>query len=333
VGATTSTVEVRGEAALINTTSAEISGLVEGEQIRELPLNGRSYNDLALLEPGVIYNKMTGSSSTDGFGVRMSVNGGRTVNNLYLIDGTMINDTSQTAGTVNADSLGVEGIREFTVLTHNYSAEYGLRSGGVINAVTRAGTNQLHGSLYEFIRNSDLDARDFFQPGGIAPFRRNQFGGSIGGRIIKDKLFYFGNYEGFRQSLTIAQLGNVPDLNARQGLLPCTSAPGIACVNGLANVGISPLIAPYMQLYALPNNNHENGDGSAQWAFPFKQPIIENYYMERLDYHISDADNFYVRDIYDPSTRLRPSGDPYWSSLDDATNYFGQIGETHICPK
>src|SRR5215471_1388591 len=206
IGATTQTVEVKGEVALINTTSAQIQGLVAGEQIRELPLNGRSYNDLALLNPGVIYDKMKGSSASDGYGARMSVSGARTTYNLYLIDGTMINDTSQTPGTVNADSLGVEGIREFTVRTHNYGAEFGLRAGGVVNAATRSGTNQLHGSLYEFIRNSDVDARDFFQQGSIAPFRRNQFGGSIGGKIIRDKLFYFGNYEGFRQSLTISQI-------------------------------------------------------------------------------------------------------------------------------
>jgi hypothetical protein len=330
VGATSQTVEVKGEAALINTTSSQIQGLVAGEQIRELPLNGRSYNDLALLNPGVIYNKMGGSSSTDGFGVRMSVNGARTTNNLYLIDGTVINDTSQTAGTVNADSLGVEGILEFSVLTHNYSAEFGTRAGGVVNAVTRSGTNQLHGSLYEFLRNSAMDAKDFFQQGDINPFRRNQFGGSIGGRIIKDKLFYFGNYEGFRQSLTTQQIGNVPNLQARQGIIPCTAAAaGTPCTNGFATITVSPLIKQYLPLFALPNGA-DNGDGTAQWIFPFRAPINEKYAMERVDYHISDQDNFYARYIFDPSTRLRASGDPYWSSQDNATNHFAQIGETHI---
>src|SRR5712691_229093 len=162
VGAMTQTVEVHGEAALINTTSSTIQGLVSGEQIRELPLNGRSYNDLALLNPGVSYNANKGSSASDGYGVRMSVNGARANNNLFLVDGTVSNDTSQTAGTVNADSMGVEGIREFTVLTHNYGAEFGHSAGGVVNAVTRAGTNQFHGSLYEFLRNNAVDAKDFF---------------------------------------------------------------------------------------------------------------------------------------------------------------------------
>jgi hypothetical protein len=321
VGATTQSVEVAGEAALINTTSSTVQGLVSGEQIRELPLNGRSYNDLALLNPGVIYNRTTGSSSTDGFGVRMSVNGARSNNNLYLIDGTVTNDTSQTAGTVNADSLGVEGIREFSVLTHNYGAEFGHSAGGVVNAVTRTGTNQFHGSLYEFLRNSDLDARDFFQPGSIAPFHRNQFGGAIGGPVKKDKIFFFSNYEGFRQSLTTPVVGNVPNLLARQGTIP---------INGvLTNVGVSSKIAPYLALYALPNGI-DNGDGTAQWIFGFKQPINENYNMERADFLISTKDNLYVRYIFDPSDRLRPSSDPYWTSLDNATNHFAQIGETHI---
>ena len=340
VGAMTQTVEVAGEAATINTTSATIQGLVTGEQMRELPLNGRSYNDLALLNPGVIYNRATGSSSTDGFGVRMSVNGARSNNNLFLIDGTVTNDTSQTAGTVNADSIGVEGIREFTVLTHNYSAEFGHSAGGVVNAVTRSGTNQLHGSLYEFLRNSFFDARDFFQTGPVAPFRRNQFGGSVGGKVKKDKIFFFGNYEGFRQSLTQQEPGNVPNLQARQGNIPltaaqCTSGNGtFNSATGLCHVGVSPLIAPYLALYALPTvgpGAHDNGDGSAEWLFNFNQPIhVENYYMQRVDFHMSDKDNTYVRYIYDPSNRLRPSGDPYWSSLDNATNYFAQIGETHI---
>src|SRR6266852_3480759 len=243
VGATTQTAEVHGEAALINTTSSTIQGLVSGEQIRELPLNGRSYNDLALLNPGVSYNANKGSSASDGYGVRMSVNGARANNNLFLVDGTVTNDTSQTAGTVNADSMGVEGIREFTVLTHNYGAEFGHSAGGVVNAVTRSGTNQFHGSLYEFLRNNKLDARDFFQVGAIAPFRRNQFGGAIGGPVKKEKMFFFSNYEGFRQSLALPFTSNVPNLNARQGLLPCAVAPKVQCntSTGLANVGVSPL--------------------------------------------------------------------------------------------
>jgi hypothetical protein len=332
VGSTTSTVEVHAEATLINTTSAEIQGLVSGEQIRELPLNGRSYNDLALLNPGVIYNNKTGGSSSDGYGVRMSVNGARANNNLFLIDGTMTNDTSQTAGTVNADSLGVEGIREFVILTHNYSAEFGHSAGGVVNAVTRSGTNQFHGSLYEFLRNSAVDARDFFQTGPVAPFRRNQFGGAIGGPVKKDKLFFFSNYEGFRQSLAIpSPASSVPNADARKGNIPCaiTNLPCNAST-GFAHVVISPTQQKYLNLYPLPNGP-DNGDGTGVFNFNAKQPIVENYNMERVDLHISDKDNFYARYIYDPSNRLRFTANiGFWSTQDNANNYFSQIGETHI---
>ena len=323
VGAINQKVEVTGEAVQINTTNATVEGLVTGEQIRELPLNGRSYNDLALLEPGVIYNRTTGSSSQDGFGVRMSVNGARTNNNLYLLDGSVINDTSQTAGTVNQDSLGVEGIREFVVLTHNYSAEFGRSAGGVVNAVTRSGTNELHGSLYEFIRNSDVDARDFFQAGGIAPFRRNQFGGAIGGKIIKDKIFYFGNYEGFRQLLVIPVLGNVPNALARQGMIP---------LNGqLTDVGVAPTDRALLALYALPTPAFTTtATGRPSGSFLSPSLINENYYMERVDFHLSDKDNLYARYIFDSSSRNRANPDPYWGVEDQANNYFAQIGETHI---
>src|SRR6266853_372858 len=321
VGAVTQTVEVHGEAARINTTSSTIQGLVSGEQIRDLPLNGRSYNDLALLNPGVSYNANKGSSASDGFGVRMSVNGARANNNLFLIDGTVTNDTSQTAGTVNADSMGVEGIREFTVLTHNYGAEFGHSAGGVVNAVTRSGTNQFHGSLYEFLRNNRLDARDFFQQGETGPFRRNQFGGAIGGPVKKDKIFIFGNYEGFRQILDIPTTTNVPNALARTGVIPIAGK--------LTTVGVSNLIKPYLALYEQPNGP-DNGDGTAQWFYGAKAPINENYYMERGDIHLSDKDNLYLRYIFDPSTRLRYSGDPYWSTQDGATNHFAQIGETHV---
>jgi len=138
VGAVTQTVEVFGEASLIDTTSATVSGLVVGEQIRDLPLNGRSYGDLALLNPGVIYNNNTGSASSDGFGKRLSVNGSRNTANLFLIDGTVTNNFASTAGSVAALSLGVEGIREFRVLTHNYGAEYGRAGGAVVSVVTRS---------------------------------------------------------------------------------------------------------------------------------------------------------------------------------------------------
>ena len=317
VGAVTQTVEVFGEAALIDTTSATVSGLVDGVQIRELPLNGRSYNDLALLNPGVIYNRSTGSSASDGYGARMNVNGARSNMNLFLVDGTVTNDASQTAGTVAALSLGVEGIREFRVLTHNYTAEYGRSAGGVVSVVTRSGTNQLHGSAYEFVRNNIFDARDFFNRGDLPPFRRNQFGAAAGGPVLRDRIFFFANYEGLRQRRGQTIIATVPDLNARQGILPS------------GRVEVSPVAKPYVDLYALPNGRNF-GDGTAQWVSDFSQPITEDYFMGRQDFRLSDQDNLYYRYIFNPSTRVRPGGDPRWTTLDNATNHYVVLSETHV---
>src|SRR5262249_30681034 len=150
---------------------------------------------------------------------RLSVNGSRANMNLFLVDGTVANDSSDQAGTVASLSLGVEGIREFRVLTHNYSSEYGRTAGAVVSVVTRSGTNQVHGSAYEFVRNNIFDARDFFTQGSLPPFRRNQFGGAAGGPLKKDRIFFFANYEGLRQRQGIPIVATVPDANARQGLI------------------------------------------------------------------------------------------------------------------
>src|SRR6266853_2497369 len=289
VGAITQTVEVHGEAALINTTSSTIQGLVSGEQIRELPLNGRSYNDLALLNPGVSYNANKGSSASDGFGVRMSVNGARANNNLFLIDGTVTNDTSQTAGTVNADSMGVEGIREFTVLTHNYAAEFGHSAGGVVNAVTRSGTNQLHGSLYEFLRNSDLDARNFFDQASqpIPSFKRNQFGAVVGGPIHKDQTFFFGSFESLIDRLGVTGVTSVPNANARKGLLPT------------GQINVNQAIQPFLDTLLPPPNGRDLGGGVAQYLFTEPQPTNEYFTQGRIDHRFSASDSLFVRYTFD----------------------------------
>jgi hypothetical protein len=160
-----------------------------------------------------------------GFGQQLTISGARPQQNNYRLDGASINDYANGApGSVMGGNLGVDAIQEFSVLTSNYSAEYGKTSGGVVNAVTRSGTNGLHGSVYEFLRNSALDARNFFDPGQIPPFKRNQFGGSIGGPIIKNRTFFFADYEGIRQSKGITAVTTVPSLLARSGLI--CSMPG-----------------------------------------------------------------------------------------------------------
>jgi len=284
VGQVAENVTVTGEVPLVQSTSAELSGLVGDKEIRDLPLNGRSYEHLALLQPGVVL--FANHSATLTFRVQhsagstLSVDGTSPYFNTYVLDGSQLYDhTSGALGSVAGDNLGVDAILEFRVLTHNYSAEYGRTAGGVISAVTRSGSNQLHGSVFEFLRNNDLDARQFFDQGGTQPFRRNQFGGVLGGPIVKDRTFFFVNYEGLRSALTQTNLATVPNGAAHQGILPGPSGP--------VNIGIAPAIVPYMNYYPLPNGQ-DFGDGTAQLFWTFNQPTTEDFGFLRLDHQFSD---------------------------------------------
>src|SRR6202040_2109030 len=198
----------------VQLATSSLSAVVDSTTVRELPLNGRSWTDLAALQPGVVTIQTqptfaTGPDRGDrGFGAQITVAGARPQENNYRLDGISISDYANGApGSVLGGDLGVDAIQEFSVLTSNYSAEYGRTSGGVVNAITRSGTNQFHGGVYEFLRNSALDARNFFEQDATQPkagFRRNQFGGTMGGPIIKNRTFFFVDYEGIRQSKGIA---------------------------------------------------------------------------------------------------------------------------------
>jgi carboxypeptidase family protein/TonB-dependent receptor-like protein len=323
VGAVTQTVEVAGEASVVETTNATVSGLVNQDQIRDLPLNGRSFSDLALLTPGVIYNRTAGTDASSGFGLRLSVNGSRAESNLYLMDGTVMNNDSNNAAGAAQLSLGVESIREFRVLTHNFGAEYGRNSGAVVSLVTRSGTNQLHGSVYEFVRNNVFDARDFFNIGALPPFRRNQFGAAAGGPVRKDRIFFFANYEGLRQRQALPNISSVPDANARQGLVPDP------ITHELQRVPVSPQIVPYLPLWPLPNGPNF-GDGTAQYVVNFSSPTTEDYTMERMDFRLSDKDDFFWRYVYDPSSNAIPRPVPTFINESEQRNYFAVLSETHI---
>src|SRR5262249_37350700 len=188
----------------INTTSAALSGLVDQRQIRDLPLNGRSFTQLALLQTGVSAALAAGSDPVGGRTPKITINGARPEQNNFLLDGTDINNVyNKTPGSVAGVLLGVEAVLEFQVLTNAYSAEFGRSAGGVINAVTRSGQNRFTGSLFEFHRNSAFDAKNFFDPADkeIPAFKRNQFGGAIGGPIRKDKTFFFASYESLIERL------------------------------------------------------------------------------------------------------------------------------------
>ena len=209
VGQTSQTVEVTAAAPQIDLSSSALTGQVEAETVRELPLNGRDWTSLATLQPGVnkVENQMsynTSARGNRGFGSELTVSGQRSTFNAYRIDGISVVDYANAApGNVIGVVLGVDSIQEFSVLTGGFPAEYGRATGGVVNAISKSGTNQFHGDAYEFLRNSALDANDYFTKTAGNPrpeFRRNQFGVSAGGPIIKDKTFIFGDYEGLRQA-------------------------------------------------------------------------------------------------------------------------------------
>lgn len=295
VGGIEDKVLVTGEAPLVETTTAVTAGLVDDKKIRDLPLNGRDFAQLALLQEGVVQSSAIGRTQAGNEGVKLALAGTRVTQTAFLLDGTDIRNSFEGApagatGTVS----GVETVREFKVITGAYSAEYGRFTGGVVTAVTKSGTNELHGSVYEFLRNSALDARNFFDRDPRNPlqrsepplFIRNQFGFSLGGPIVRDKTFYFGSYEGMRQRLSSTLIQKVPNLAARQGLI----------------VPVSPRAKPYVDLYPLPNGR-ELGGGLAEAFVTGKFPANDNLYTIRVDHQFSDSDSFFARYTLDQSDK------------------------------
>ena len=224
VGASSQQVTVTGDAPLVGVTTADISGLVGEQQVKNLPLNGRSYDELLTLNPGVVnftWEKTGGIGvSNSTIGNNFAVSGNRPQQNLFLLNGvefTGAAENNMQPGGTSQQLLGVDAVREFNLLVDSYGAEYGKRPGAQVLIVTQSGTNQLHGSLFEFLRNNALDAPNYFDTGSAPGFQRNQFGASLGGPIRKNKTFFFGNYEGFRQHLHQTGVDLVPDANARNG--------------------------------------------------------------------------------------------------------------------
>jgi len=221
VGAAAELVTVTDEAPIVNTTLSSTSGLINEAQIKDLPLNGRSFDQLLTLNVGTVDNR---SNVSNNNWTSFSVAGKRPETNRFLMNGVdyLGSNSGGTYITPSGSSgqlLGVEAVREYNVLQHTYGAEYGKRAGAQVTVVSSSGTNELHGDLFEYIRNDALDARNFFED-AKGPFRRNQFGGALGGPLKKDKAFLFGNYEGFRERWGVPSNAIVPDALSRQGLLP-----------------------------------------------------------------------------------------------------------------
>src|SRR6202163_1305750 len=264
VGGTQQSINVEETALDLLVTTAEFSGLVGEQQVKDLPLNGRSYDQLLTLNPGVVNytSQRSGGIGTSNsvVGNMFSASGRRPQENLYILNGveyTSASEVNNTPGGTSGQLLGVDAVREFSVVTDAYGAEYGKRPGAQVNIVTASGTNQLHGDAYELLRNSALDARNFFDLPQIPHFERNVFGASLGGPIKKDKTFLFANYEGFRQSLALSDVTLVRDPGARAGKLPCAALTTVtASCNAstpLTNVTLGKGVANLLNLWPVAN--------------------------------------------------------------------------------
>jgi hypothetical protein len=290
VGAATEKIEVTTVNAPIELGSSQLSGVVSGGRIRELPLNGRDWTQLATLEPGVSpirTENALGNRVQQGEGAQLSISGSRPWQNNYRLDGISINDYANGApGSALGVNLGVDAIAEFSVISSGYPAEYGRSSGGVVTAATRSGTNAIHGSAYEFFRNSALDSRGYFDT-EKPQFRRNQFGGSLGGPIFKDKTFFFADYEGIRQTLATTQTAKVPTQNARAGADPNV----LRFINAF---------------YPLPNGAIDPSGATGDFKFAIPAVTSENFATGKIDHHFSQKDSIDGTYLFDVSSTAQP---------------------------
>jgi hypothetical protein len=297
---------VSTEISDVELASSELRGVMDSHTVNELPLNGRDWTSLTLLEPGVAQvrtQKALGVSNdrpNRGLGTDVTIGGNRPQGNNYQLDGVSINDYSSGApGSVTGGVLGVDAVQEFSVVTSNAPADYGKTSGGVINAASRSGTNAFHGSAYEFIRNSKLDTRNFFDTAKdasgnliVPPFKRNQFGATAGGAIVKDRTFFFGDYEGLRQSLSQTNTITVPSQNAHSGML----------VSG--SVTVNPKVVPYLNLFPLPSSPTPGDTGT--FGFVAKQVTNEDFATGRIDHKISASDTLFGTYVFDRGQQQNP---------------------------
>jgi hypothetical protein len=324
-------VNVSERAPIVNTTTESVAGLVGENEVKDLPLNGRSFDNLITLNPGAIDFTLKSAGTSTSNGNTFSVDGRRPMDNIFLLNGIEYTGSSQladTPGGASGELLGIDAVREFNILTDTYPAEYGKRAGAQISVVTQSGTNAAHGRLFEFIRNSDLDARNFFDRGFVPPFRRNQFGGALGGPVKKNRLFLFGNYEGFRQSLSESSVSEVPDQSARLGLLPNPSGVYTRVSN------LNPAMLKYFALWPQANGAELLSNGQPTGiALAYNNPrqsIREDFGTTRGDYAISERDTLTAAYTIDDGTNLTPAADPLFASELILLSQVASLQETHV---
>jgi len=333
LGLVTEQVKVIADAPVVSVTPADISGLVGEQQVKDLPLNGRSYDELMTLNPGVVTFT---SEKTGGIGVSNSTNanmfsvaGNRPQQNIFLLNGieyTGAAENNMTPGGSSGQMLGVDAVREFNLLSNAYGAEYGKHPGGQVTIVTTSGTNQWHGSLFEYVRNNIFDAPNFFDLGSAPPFHRNQFGGAIGGPIQKGKTFVFANYEGFRESLHQTSVAFVPDAAARSGAFvhlgsACPVASQAACAAEVTSL---------LNLWPVANGPDQGSGIAIDNSNPLRS-IREDFGTTRVDHILSEKDSFgAVYTIDDSVDQNATAINPYMSDFTSLREQVVSLEETHV---
>jgi len=319
VGKVSEQVKVSSNVPIVNTTTTDISGLIGEREIKALPLNGRSYDLLLDLAPMVVNftSQKTGGVgvSNSSTGNNFAVAGNRPQQNFFLLNGvefTGAAENNMTPGGASGNLLGVDAVQEFNVLRDSYGAQYGMHPGAQVNIITQSGSNQWHGSLYEFFRNSALNARNYFDPlTGTPPFQRNQFGGALGGPIQKDKTFFFVNYEGLTQNLHQTSVAFVPSLASR----------------ALA----APSVQPLLNLWPTPTAGDPTYNGISAVSSSPLQTIRENFGTARMDRVISSKDTFYGVYTIDDGNDFTPTiADPYSTDILTLREQVASLSETHI---
>ena len=317
VGQVSEQVKVTEDVPVVNLTTQDVSGWVGERQVKDLPLNGRSYDLLVTLNPGIVNftEEKTGgigvSNSTTGN--NFAVSGNRPQQNIFLLNGvefTGAAENNMQPGGSSQQLLGVDAVREFNVLRDSYGPEYGKHPGGQVTIVTQSGTNDLHGSVYEFLRNNALDAPNYFDQGSAPPFQRNQFGTALGGPIRINKTFLFGNYEGLRQRLHQTSAAFVPDAASRAAAVPS--------------------IQPLLNLWPVAPAGAPDFSGIAQVFSSPLQTIREDIGTLRLDHNLSPGDSLsLVYTVDDGDDFTETVLDPYSSDILTLREQVFSLDETH----
>src|SRR5438552_3634562 len=367
VGSPAQIVTVAEEAPLVQTSSSTLGGVVNEQQVADLPLNGRNLVGLTLMQPGVTQTTVIPSLTVGNVmttGVTMSNNGMSIHSNSYMLDGANtigffgINNSS-----IIGTTMGIDGVKEYKVVTNTPSAEYGLSMGGQTTVVSKGGTNQFHGDVFDYLRNDVLDARNYFDaldklnfngygtdkslnyPGKrLPPFHRNNFGAAFGGPIKKDKTFFYAVYEGLRQTWGQTVATNTLPGNCFDSVTHVVTATSLSACSGVPTGNINPsvlhvLSAPIIPgqagLFPYPNTNVDSSGTKLQgatfnYSFPYIQPTSENYGQIRLDENLSNSDTFFVRYTHDRADQVANRAYSYQRDYESGGMQFATLSETHI---